>query len=208
MEATTMRMMKCSEVAERLGISRTSAYGVIRELNQELADKGAHHEAGPRERGLLREEVLRRKGRHPMTARREKNGTYTSQFWYEDTYGKRRHKCKRGFATEDGVARLGRHLDGEGDAVEHLEGTLVFVVFFVRIPFATHRHVVDRRHLYESRLLRRLVDILALFLVIERHGAPCSFALRLLLVRWPHALCFPTNALMRLIEASAGYRTL
>lgn len=33
-------MMKCSEVAERLGISRTSAYGVIRELNQELADKG------------------------------------------------------------------------------------------------------------------------------------------------------------------------
>ena len=36
MEATTMRMMKCSEVAER----RTSAYEVIRELNQELADKG------------------------------------------------------------------------------------------------------------------------------------------------------------------------
>ncbi|RFT91719.1 LysR family transcriptional regulator [Adlercreutzia equolifaciens subsp. celatus DSM 18785] len=35
-----MRMMKCPEVAERLGISRTSAYEVIRELNQELADKG------------------------------------------------------------------------------------------------------------------------------------------------------------------------
>lgn len=33
-------MMKCPEVAERLGISRTSAYEVIRELNQELADKG------------------------------------------------------------------------------------------------------------------------------------------------------------------------
>ena len=31
MEATTMRMMKCPEVAERLGISRTSAYEVIRE---------------------------------------------------------------------------------------------------------------------------------------------------------------------------------
>lgn len=40
MEAATMRMMKCPEVAERLGISRTSAYEVIRELNQELADKG------------------------------------------------------------------------------------------------------------------------------------------------------------------------
>ena len=36
-----------------------------------------------------------------MTARLEKNGTYTSQFWYEDIYGKRRHKCKRGFATEE-----------------------------------------------------------------------------------------------------------
>lgn len=40
MEATTMRMMKCSEVAERLGISRTSAYEVIRELNQELSENG------------------------------------------------------------------------------------------------------------------------------------------------------------------------
>lgn len=40
MEATTMRMMKCPEVAERLGISRTSAYEVIRELNQELSEKG------------------------------------------------------------------------------------------------------------------------------------------------------------------------
>lgn len=33
-------MMKCSEVAEKLGISRTSAYEVIRELNQELSEKG------------------------------------------------------------------------------------------------------------------------------------------------------------------------
>lgn len=33
-------MMKCSEVAERLGIPRTSAYEVIRELNQELSEKG------------------------------------------------------------------------------------------------------------------------------------------------------------------------
>lgn len=33
-------MMKCSEVTERLGISRTSAYEVIRELNQELSEKG------------------------------------------------------------------------------------------------------------------------------------------------------------------------
>lgn len=40
METKGLRMMKCSEVAERLGISRTSAYEVIRELNQELSEKG------------------------------------------------------------------------------------------------------------------------------------------------------------------------
>jgi len=39
-ETRGLRMMKCSEVAERLGISRTSAYEVIRELNQELSEKG------------------------------------------------------------------------------------------------------------------------------------------------------------------------
>lgn len=40
METRGLRMMKCSEVAERLGISRTSAYEVIRELNQELSERG------------------------------------------------------------------------------------------------------------------------------------------------------------------------
>jgi sugar-specific transcriptional regulator TrmB len=33
-------MVRADEVAERLGISRTSAYSVIKELNRELADKG------------------------------------------------------------------------------------------------------------------------------------------------------------------------
>ena len=32
-----------------------------------------------------------------MTAIREENGSWTSQFWYKDIYGKRKHKCKRGF---------------------------------------------------------------------------------------------------------------
>lgn len=35
-----MRMIRAEEVAERLGISRTSAYSVIKELNRELAEKG------------------------------------------------------------------------------------------------------------------------------------------------------------------------
>lgn len=35
-----------------------------------------------------------------MTAVREENGTWTSQFWYKDIYGKRKHKCKRGFGTK------------------------------------------------------------------------------------------------------------
>lgn len=33
-------MVRADEVAERLGISRASAYSVIKELNRELADKG------------------------------------------------------------------------------------------------------------------------------------------------------------------------
>lgn len=33
-------MIRAEEVAERLGISRTSAYSVIKELNRELAEKG------------------------------------------------------------------------------------------------------------------------------------------------------------------------
>lgn len=36
-----------------------------------------------------------------MSATLEKNGTWTSQFRYEDIYGKTKHKCKRGFATEE-----------------------------------------------------------------------------------------------------------
>lgn len=35
-----------------------------------------------------------------MSAHQEKNGTWTSQFRYEDIYGKTKHKCKRGFASE------------------------------------------------------------------------------------------------------------
>ncbi len=35
-----IEMIRAEEVAERLGISRTSAYSIIKELNQELADKG------------------------------------------------------------------------------------------------------------------------------------------------------------------------
>lgn len=35
-----------------------------------------------------------------MTAIREENGSWTSQFWYKDIYGKRKHKCKRGFGTK------------------------------------------------------------------------------------------------------------
>ncbi len=34
-----------------------------------------------------------------MSARREDNGTWTSQFWFRDYDGKRRHRTKRGFAT-------------------------------------------------------------------------------------------------------------
>lgn len=35
-----------------------------------------------------------------MSSRQEKNGTWTSQFRYEDIYGNMKHKCKRGFETK------------------------------------------------------------------------------------------------------------
>lgn len=40
MDGHKTEMVRADEVAERLGISRTSAYSVIKELNRELADKG------------------------------------------------------------------------------------------------------------------------------------------------------------------------
>ena len=36
-----------------------------------------------------------------MSVRREDNGTWTSQFWFRDYDGNRRHRTKRGFATEE-----------------------------------------------------------------------------------------------------------
>ena len=44
-----------------------------------------------------------------MTSRQEANGTWTSQFRYEDAYGRSRSKCKRGFATEVDADRFERH---------------------------------------------------------------------------------------------------
>lgn len=40
------RMLTADEVAERLGVCRTSAYGVIRELNAEMRERGCRTIAG------------------------------------------------------------------------------------------------------------------------------------------------------------------
>lgn len=37
---TSRRMLTAKEVAERLGVSRTTAYSVIRKLNEEMARRG------------------------------------------------------------------------------------------------------------------------------------------------------------------------
>ena len=37
---TARRMLTAKEVAARLGVSRTTAYAVIRELNEEMARRG------------------------------------------------------------------------------------------------------------------------------------------------------------------------
>lgn len=47
-----------------------------------------------------------------MGARQEKNGTWTAQFRYEDIYGRSKHKCKRGFATEAEADRFEKIFKG------------------------------------------------------------------------------------------------
>lgn len=44
-----------------------------------------------------------------MTAIKEPNGTWTSQFRYEDVYGRSRQKCKRGFSSKADADRFERH---------------------------------------------------------------------------------------------------
>lgn len=51
-----------------------------------------------------------------MSVRQEENGTWTSQFWFRDYNGKRRHKVRRGFETEEEAAEWEKSskLDAEG----------------------------------------------------------------------------------------------
>lgn len=61
-----------------------------------------------------------------MSVRREGNGTWTSQFWFRDYDGNRRHKTKRGFATEEAA------LEWEEKGRLEAEGSVssTFAVFF------------------------------------------------------------------------------
>ena len=61
-----------------------------------------------------------------MSVRQEENGTWTSQFWFRDYDGKRRHRTKRGFATEEEA------LEWEEEGRLEAEGSVssTFAAFF------------------------------------------------------------------------------
>ena len=51
-----------------------------------------------------------------MSVRQENNGTWTSQFWFRDYDGNRRHRTKHGFPTEQAALEWedGSRADAEG----------------------------------------------------------------------------------------------
>lgn len=61
-----------------------------------------------------------------MSVRQEDNGTWTSQFWFRDYDGERRHRTKRGFATEEAA------LEWEEEGRREAEGSVssTFAAFF------------------------------------------------------------------------------
>ena len=88
------RMMKVDEVMERLGVSKATAYLVIKRLNAELEAKGLRTIPGRVSERYFDETYFSLKG---------------AEFRYEDAYGRSRSKCKRGFATEADADRFERH---------------------------------------------------------------------------------------------------
>ena len=80
----------------------------------------------------------------------------------------RRHDV--GKVAIDVPVRFGRHLDGEGNAVEQLHGMLVCTALDVGVARTAYGDVAGRRYVDERRCLLGLVELLAFFLVVECHG--------------------------------------
>lgn len=62
MEKQEPRLLGAAEVADRLGVCRTKAYGIIRELNEEMEARGCKVIAGRVSNEIFEETFFKRKG--------------------------------------------------------------------------------------------------------------------------------------------------
>ena len=62
MKEAEPRLLGAAEVAERLGICRTKAYGIIRDLNREMQSRGCKVIAGRVSNEIFEETYFRSKG--------------------------------------------------------------------------------------------------------------------------------------------------
>ena len=90
-------MLNAEQVAQRLNMSKGFAYKIIQEMNEEQIKKGRAVVKGRVRSDHSRQDSL---PVMKMPIYRSENGTFYSQCFYRDGRGAKRHKVKRGFATE------------------------------------------------------------------------------------------------------------
>lgn len=98
---TEKSFIRADEVAEELDVSKSYAYKVIKQLNDELSAKGYITVAGRISRQYFNERVYGAERRDIMPAYKNKdNGTWYVMTQYTNWKGERKPKCKRGFDTK------------------------------------------------------------------------------------------------------------
>lgn len=97
--------MNVKEVQEFLEVSRTTAYQLINEMNQELINLGYRVQRGKVNRSILWKsiamaEILRKRCNMGAYKDEAKNGTWFCKFTYTNWKGEKLTKKKRGFAAK------------------------------------------------------------------------------------------------------------
>ena len=97
--------VRAEEVAGALGISKPYAYKLVREMNEELKQKGFLTIPGRVSRRFFEEKFYglrdNQLGGQKMPAYKDKaKGTWYASFYFENWIGKKEKKMKRGFKTK------------------------------------------------------------------------------------------------------------
>ena len=96
------KFIRAGEVAQELSVSKPYAYKLIRQLNEELKEKGFITIAGRVNRQYFYERLYGagKEEKIMPVFKNEDNGTWYVMARYVNWKGERRQKCKRGFATK------------------------------------------------------------------------------------------------------------